>query len=907
VKLSDHQRDELQEAMLSAFPEPQRLKEMVKLKLGKNLPEISSPNNTLDTVIFDLIELAKSEGWLEKLVTKAQEHNPGNVELKEFVAKINAGVDKNTLSACPYRGLLAFQEKDAEFFFGRDEFVQQLVDAVQKHSLVPVIGASGSGKSSVVLAGLIPRLREEGTWLIESFRPGNQPFYELAFALVCVRYPKLKPPPDKDKDTDEHKEERDQKIVKLFNEFNEQTRELWHEVREIRREHDSKKLLLIIDQFEELYAADSKEEKKFVDALLKAIENNPCLRVVLTIRHEFLDNITNNPDFKKKALDKGEGNPQYLGAMNPDEIKSVIELIDRRTHKKIVALEDGLTQQILDDVQEEPGNLSLLEFALTQLWEKSRGGELTLKAYGKIGSVKKALANYANEIYDKLSKEEKTQVQQIFVQLTRPGKKVDVAKEDKKQEQSRFLVKDTRQLATRAEIGEDNWRLVQQKLVGVDRDTPDQQKKLPLLVTGRNEKTGEQTVEVVHEALIREWKKLQEWINNDRAFLTWRYQLRTQIDQWNVDKDEGALLRGKPLVTAEDWLQKREADLTNERPYIEQSVLLRNSQERKIVMAKNINNAILCLGIVFCSVVLFLLKDSIILMFITANKKHLSKKNLEHFQLPKANLSEANLSGANLSRANLDGSDLARAKLQGAKLVNTFMPGAKLQDADLSQADLSGKDTNLHHSDLSRAKLQEANLVQTFMPGANLQDADLSQANLSGANIAGADLLGAKLQGAKLVNTFMPGAKLQDADLSQADLSGKDTNLEHSDLSRAKLQEANLVQTFMPGANLQYADLSQANLSGANIAGADLLGAKLQGANLVQTFMPGAKLQDADLSQANLSGANIDGADLLRANFQGTKSLKPDQVKRAKNWGQAKYDKDFREQLGLTASKEAKK
>ena len=433
---------------------------------------------------------------------------------------------------------------------------------MKQHSLVPVIGASGSGKSSVVLAGLIPRLEEEKSWLIASFRPQNQPFYGLASALIRVRYPELQ--------KDEKKDEQDLKTSNLFNRMKNDVK-LWQIVINILEENPGQQLLLVIDQFEELYALDSSEEQQqFVDALLEAIKENPIrFKVVLTIRTDFLDRIINYDSFKKVALQQDI--PQYLGAMNGQEMRSVIELVDRRTQDMIVELEDELTDRILGDVQQEPGNLPLLEFALTQLWKENNGGRLTLQAYEKNGGVKKALANHADEIYNRLNEKEKQQAQQIFLQLVRPGEMLEDI----------TVAVDTRRLATRAEIEESNWDLVQ-KLASSDRDIPDKERQLPLLVTGRNHKTGEQTVEVVHEALIREWGKLQQWIDNDRAFLNWRHQLGTQMKQWNfASQDEGALLQGRPLIIAEDWLQKRPADSINEsvREYINQSLALRKQEQ----------------------------------------------------------------------------------------------------------------------------------------------------------------------------------------------------------------------------------------------------------------------------------------------------------------------------------------
>ena len=638
----------------------------------------------------------------------------------------------------------AFREEDTDLFFGREEFVQQLVDAVKQHPLVPVIGASGSGKSSVVLAGLIPRLRAEGTWLIESFRPQSQPFYGLASALVRVRYPEL----------NKNKNKRDEQISNLFERM-QGNRKLWQEITDILKTNPGKRLLLVIDQFEELYAFNTKEQQKlvtkeqqkFVDALLEAIKENPRLKLVLTIRTDFLDYIINYPSFKEVALK--QDTPQYLGQMNEQEIKSVIELTDDHRTEKIVRLEDGLTDTILNDVKQEPGNLPLLEFALTQLWEENQGGILTHQAYQKIGGVRKALANHADAIYHNLDEKEKKQLQQIFVRLARLGEKRDVAEEEKRQTQQSFVATDTRQLATRSEIGTDNWSLVQ-KLAAVDPDIPNNEKKLRLLVTGWDEKTGEPTVEVVHEALIREWERLQKWIDDDRTFLTWQNRLRISIAEWN--KGEGKLLQDKALVIAEDWLQNREADLTDEQQkYIRQSLALREKEikERESQQKRNtvIQTTAIFLGLVGIILIVLLNRTHIIKAWIIGQKKHLDERNLANYYLPGIDLSTANLSKANLSKSNLEKANLSGANLQGANLVKTFIQRADFSKADLSKADLL--ESNLEEANLWGANLQGANLVKTFIQRADFSKADLSQANLSGANIDGADLSGANLQGAQ--------------------------------------------------------------------------------------------------------------------------------------------------------------
>ena len=439
----------------------------------------------------------------------------------------------------------AFREQDKDLFFGREEFVEQLVKAVKKHPLVPVIGASGSGKSSVVFAGLIPRLRAEGTWLIQSFRPENQPFYGLASALVRIRYSEL------------NKNQQDEQTSNLFERM-QGNRKLWQEVTDILNENPGKQLLLVIDQFEELYSlcSDGEKRQRFLDQLLSAVEvasaqRTPNFICVFTLRADFYEYMLSHRELVD-ALGKYTLPP--LGPMTPQELQAAIEMPLKNF---LVELEPGLTGRILEDVAAEPGNLPLLEFALKELWKTPQKGKLTHAAYLKMGGVKQALAKKAKTVYDTLSpmiKQE--QAKRIFVQLVRPGEGTQ----------------DTRRLATRAEVGENNWDLVQELA----------EESVRLVVTGRNEATKEETVEVVHEALIREWTLLRNWIDDDRTFLTWQEQLRINIAQWkSASKDEGGLLRGIPLVIAENWLQKRETDLTNEREYINQSLKLRKREQEE--------------------------------------------------------------------------------------------------------------------------------------------------------------------------------------------------------------------------------------------------------------------------------------------------------------------------------------
>jgi len=442
---------------------------------------------------------------------------------------------------CPYRGLFHFGPDDAEYFFGREVFVTELFKATQTRNFIPVLGASGSGKSSVVLAGLVPKLQGEGNWKFTHFRPGNDPFHALALALVPLYTPELDA-------TDRIAQAR-----KLADYLRGGTIPLGDIFAQIKQKHPNVRVLLIADQFEELYTLCSDEtiRRSFLDALLASFSppNSQLSSAVLvaTIRADFLGNaLSYSPfaDILKNAV-------KLLGAMNREELSQVIE---KPADKLGVKFADGLVKRILDSVENEPGNLPLLEFALTELWERRKGKELTHTAYEEIGEVQGALTTYANQKYQLFNPAEQKQVQRIFVQLVRPGEGAE----------------DTRRLALKGELGEQSWSLVKQLA-----DTR-------LVVTSRNSEDIE-TVEVVHEALIKNWGTLRQWMTTDRDFRSWQERLRAAMRQWQeAQQDEGALLRGVPLVVAESWLQKRSEELSSgEREFIQNSVILRDRQKKQ--------------------------------------------------------------------------------------------------------------------------------------------------------------------------------------------------------------------------------------------------------------------------------------------------------------------------------------
>ncbi|MDF5733126.1 MAG: WD40 repeat domain-containing protein [Rhizonema sp. PD38] len=448
---------------------------------------------------------------------------------------------------CPYRGLFHFGPDDAEFFYGREVFVEELLVSTKKCNFIPILGASGSGKSSVVLAGLVPKLQQEGHWKFTHFRPGVvrkkelrsifDPFYAIATALVPLYTPHLDKTKQLAQASDLADLLRDGKIL------------LSDVIAAIQQNYPNHRVLLIADQFEEIYTICHEENirRHFLDILIDNIyspivQSQSPLVLVLAMRADFLGNALSYRPF----ADVLRNADIKLGAMNRQELSQVIE---KPAEKLGVKFEAGLVERILDDVEDEPGNLPLVEFALTLLWQRRTGKQLSHAAYDAIGQVEGALANYADDKYDRLIQVEQEQTRRILIQLVRPGEGTE----------------DTRRLATKEELGEENWFLVQQLA------------DARLVVTSRNA-AGQETVEVVHEALIQNWVKLRQWMETDRDFRAWQERLRTALRQWEETKrDEGALLRGVPLAVAEEWLRKRPVDLSvTEQQYIRRSAELRD-------------------------------------------------------------------------------------------------------------------------------------------------------------------------------------------------------------------------------------------------------------------------------------------------------------------------------------------
>lgn len=341
-------------------------------------------------------------------------------------------VRETLATICPYRGLLYFREEDAPFFFGREAAITQLASAVQQHNLVAVVGASGSGKSSVVRAGLVPELRKarDRVYEIVTIVPTDRPVHALAAVLM----PFLEP---------------DMSEVTRLRETNQLAEDLLSRKTALRdivdrvlaKQPGTDRLLLIADQWEELFTLckDDAARRCFIDNILEATATTK-LSTVLTLRGDFFGRAITE---YRPLSDRVQGAQVNLGPMKRDELRRAIE----KPAKKVgLTFEAGLVDLILEQVGDEPGHLPLVEFVLRRLWEDRQGGQLHHAAYKAMGELQGAIAQKAESLFTKLSKEEQRKVQQIFLRLVRPGEGEA----------------DTRRRATFGEVGAEEHRLAKQ-------------------------------------------------------------------------------------------------------------------------------------------------------------------------------------------------------------------------------------------------------------------------------------------------------------------------------------------------------------------------------------------------------------------------------------------------------------
>jgi WD40 repeat protein/DNA-binding SARP family transcriptional activator len=435
----------------------------------------------------------------------------------------------------PYKGLHAFAEDDADDFFGRERLTSDMVARLAGERFLAVVGPSGSGKSSVVLAGLVPALRAgaipgSARWKIVVTTPGAYPIEELEATLLRTA---VNPPPS------------------LIEQLDADELGLLRAVKRVLPD-DGSELLLIIDQLEEVFTVVEDEARRahFLSIIERAVRDaRSRLRVVTTLRADFYDRPLVYRDFADLMRDRVE----TVLPLAPDELERAIT---GPAGSVGVDLEEGLLARIVADVVDEPGALPLLQYALTELYERRNGATLTRAAYDAIGGISGALAGRAEALHGELTPAGREAVRQLFLQLVTLGESVD-----------------TRRRVQRSEL--DSLDVDQTELT----NAIDAFGGARLLFFDRDPRTYAPTVEVAHEALLGEWTRLQDWVEAARENLRAHRRLSAAAAEWSEGgEDPSMLLRGRQLARFESWTEDSGlAQTALERRYMAASIAARTA------------------------------------------------------------------------------------------------------------------------------------------------------------------------------------------------------------------------------------------------------------------------------------------------------------------------------------------
>ncbi|WP_112263861.1 nSTAND1 domain-containing NTPase [Lentzea terrae] len=380
----------------------------------------------------------------------------------------------------PYRGLAAFQQEDADRFFGRAQLVDELEEQVGEHRVVLVVGASGAGKSSLLRAGLMPRLGDRAVLIT----PGRQPLDECAKATAGT--------------------------------------------------------VLVVDQFEEIFTLCENREirRKFVEQITEH-------RVVLGVRADFYGHCTDFP-----ALVKAMGTAQVtVGPMTTDELRAAIIQPARTTGH---AVETALVAELVANCVEQAGALPLLSHALLETWHRRKGNTLTLQGFRAAGGFEGALTRTAESAFQSLTPAQQDLAKSLFIRLTAVGENTE----------------DTKRRICRSELD----------------DEPDTALVLEALTAHRLITVDQDRVEITHEALIRCWPRLKEWLAADRDGLRAHRDLAEAAAVWeSLDRDPGSLIRGARLASFRSWLDRPAHPLSaRERDFLTASLTAETAGRRRL-------------------------------------------------------------------------------------------------------------------------------------------------------------------------------------------------------------------------------------------------------------------------------------------------------------------------------------
>ena len=401
-------------------------------------------------------------------------------------------------------GLVRYETADAPWYCGRERAVAELVARVAGSRVVALVGPSGSGKSSLVRAGLLAALADDvipgsASWTRLVMRPGEHPLRELARQALG---------------------ERSVDVGDLLSSL---------VLRAEGESPDSPQTVLVVDQLEEVWTActDEAERASFLSVLGElAADERSSVRVVLAVRGDYLARLADEPGLAGPLAD----NALLVGTLSPAEVRRVVEQPARRAG---LLLTEGLADAVVTDAGSEPGLLPLVSSCLTRLWERREEGLLTLGAYVAMGGLHGAIAHVAEDAVAALSDDARNTARILLLRLAGPGDGDGV----------------TRRRVSRAEL--------------LALDLPHLTEVETALADARLLTVSAGYVEVAHEALFREWPRLREWLVEDASGRAVQRRLALAAGEWDAEgRDPAALWRGARLLAATEVARVRPEELT---------------------------------------------------------------------------------------------------------------------------------------------------------------------------------------------------------------------------------------------------------------------------------------------------------------------------------------------------------
>lgn len=446
------------------------------------------------------------------------------------------------IDSYPYRGLSAFQESDTPLFFGRERFTERILKKLERGAIVGVIGASGSGKSSIVRAGVIPMLKARHSIRLCALRPQRRPMAGLTAAIADLILD------DRD---------RMSSLPQLQASLSSDPALI---VQELHRRCAGHLLLIFIDQFEELFAqTDSELERNaFLNFVVEiagaaSIQSWQC-RIIFSIRGDFYQQMMANSEFSELCQDQ----LVPLTQMNADELRDAIVKPAESASRRV---DEDLVNAIIGDAGKEPGNMPLVSFCLSELWTNCVGISLTLEAYHRMGGLNGAIASQAENVFQGLNEPQQQAARRLMSRLVH-------IEED-----------------TRAGVGETRRKLRYDSVASNEQEKKVVEQLIAsrLVITDYDVQENAQTIEYAHEAVIKHWKRLGGWLLEDRAFLVWQQRVEANATLWlHEGRPKSAVLRGSLLSDGRLWMTTdRVRDVKAlVREYVEESLAVFEEEAR---------------------------------------------------------------------------------------------------------------------------------------------------------------------------------------------------------------------------------------------------------------------------------------------------------------------------------------